>query len=246
MRFVTFLALLFCVGTLAWSAEIKPIPVPVQRSNAQIKARSNIRPITELRQIKFKVQPVVVKSPGSETDKKPRSVIITPDAETVYKTGSGIVFNPASLKDFLTGSVCSIHLLNLTPALLEKIQNKEPDIEATMTLIDQAHSSASNFLCSGTFYSIPQGMHTYVFTCRLFVSGDVSDRLWFCVGDQQFGPDKQTVNTTTNEISLIYTYQPKDQYSNYLNIGAYLKPNETQSTYSRGISFWYMQLAQLN
>ena len=150
--------------------------------------------------------------------------------------------SPASLKDFITVSVCNTYLLNLTPALLEKLQNKEPDIETNMILIDQAHSSASNSLCSGTFYSIPQGMHTYVFTCRLFVSSDASNRLWFNVGDQQLGPDKQTKNTATNEISLIFTYQPKDQYSNYLSIGAYLKPNVTQSTYARGISFWYMQL----
>jgi len=60
------------------------------------------------------------------------------------------------------------------------------------------------------------------------------------------GPDKQIVNPATNEISLIFIYQAESQYTNYLNVGAYVKPNDTQYTYWRGLEFWYMQLAQIN
>jgi len=89
-------------------------------------------------------------------------------------------------------------------------------------------------------------MHTYVFTCRFFGGNDLKNRLWFQVGDQQLGPDKQIVNPATNEISLIFIYQAESQYTNYLNVGAYVKPNDTQYTYWRGLEFWYMQLAQIN
>ena len=246
MRIVMLLVLLLFTATLAWTADIKPIPVPLDKSRSQLKIPSTIKQIAEIKQIKFKGQPVVIKLPDSEPAKKPRSVIITPDAEAAYKSGSGIVFTPSYLRDFSTSSVCNIYLLTLSPEFLTKLQDKDPNIKADMTLIDQANSSAHIPLCNGTFNSIPQGMHTYVFTCRIFVGDDANNRIFFYIGDQQIGPDKQTINTSTNEISIIFTYQPKDQYSNFLNITAFLQSNTSQSTYSRGISFWYMQLVMLN
>lgn len=244
MRIAIIAVVLLCFAVSVFAAAVR---VPVVAARAPIAKVSKIRQVGEVRQIKFAYQPVVVKSPGPNPPQKVMSGSVGgQSAGSAYKNGTGVVLRPAFLTDPATGSEGSIQMLYLTADALTKLQKKEIDIEAILSFADQAHSSASTFLFSGCFMSIPQGTHTYVYTCRFFGGEDVLTRLWFYAGDQQVGPDKQVVNPSTNEISFIFSYTPKDQYTDYVNVGAYLNPNSSDGTYSRMLRFWYMQLVQIN
>lgn len=246
MRISIIMIALFCFMTSGWAAGINPKITPILKSTPRLETASKIRPVSVLKLSKFAFQPVAIKSPGSDPPPTPMSGQTSPTASDAYKTGSGVVLRPAFLKDPVTGSEGTIYALSLNAETLAKLQNKEMDIHCVADFMDQAHSTVNTPLFGGFFKSIPQGIHTYLFTCRFFAGDDVKDRLLFYVGDKQLGPDKQVVNSTTDEISIIFTYQPENQYLSYLNVHAFLKANDTAGTYARGLHFWYMQLVQIN
>ncbi|MHB0998864.1 MAG: hypothetical protein ACYC27_06425 [Armatimonadota bacterium] len=246
MRVAIIVAMIFCMASSILAASVTSAPVRVSKSTTKARAVSKIKSVNELRQMKFAVKPIIVKSPGTPPDQTPMITDVGASADTAYKTGSGVVLQPAFLTDSVTGSIGTIYLLSLGSDILTKLQNKEQDIEAIMSFTDQAHSTTNTILFSSCFQSIPQGTHTYVFTCRFRGGDDLKPRIRFWAGDQQIGPDKQTTNSTTNEISILFSYTPKDKYTNYLSVGAYLSANTTNNTYAQMTRFYYMQLVQIN
>ncbi|MHB1457489.1 MAG: hypothetical protein ACYC0V_11310 [Armatimonadota bacterium] len=246
MRISIITIALFCFIASGWAASINPKITAMRKPTPRLETASKIKPVSALKLSKFAFQPVAIKSPGSDPPPAPMSGQTGSNASDAYKSGSGVVLRPAFLTDPVTGSVGTIYTLSLNADTLTRLQNKEIDIHCVADFIDQAHSTVGTALFGGFFRSIPQGMHTYLFTCRFFGGDDVKDRLLFYVGDKQLGPDKQVVNPSTDEISLIFTYQPESQYLSYLNVHAYLKPNDSANTYARGLHFWYMQLVQIN
>lgn len=254
MKVVVVLVLLLCFVTYTGAAEVAPIPKQIQQPKMLIKTASKIRPISEIKKIKFRYQPVLVQSTGTDLSDTLSNSDTSIGDDTAYKTGSGVILRPALLKDPVTRSELSISNIRLTSDMVTKLQNKDPDLDVGMGIGGDAHQ-----LFNGAFYSIPQGMHTYVLTCRLSLkSTDIynssrdneilSNRLVFFVGNQRFGRDKQSVNSETNEISVIFTFKPIDASPNFSQFYffAQLEPNDSPYSFGSWIQLWYVQLVQLN